>query len=65
VAAIGDHVLPGVLLVILSSALLLAWEVMRLGGTKSPRLRRLVSFSGIVLGMVSLLLIAVRFLVIQ
>jgi hypothetical protein len=65
VNSLGLHVLPGIVLVIVSSALLLGWEVMRLGGMKSTRLRWLLSCSGIALGLMSLLLIVVRFAVIQ
>jgi hypothetical protein len=62
---LGDHVLPGVVLVIVSSALLLVWEVMRLGWTKNTRWRALISRSGIALGVVSLVLMVIRFLVIR
>jgi hypothetical protein len=65
VDSLGDHVVPGIVLVIISSALLLTWEFMRLGWAASARLRWLVSFSGITLGVVSLLLIALRFLAIE
>lgn len=65
VNSLGNHVLPGVLLVIVSSALLLVWEFMRFSNGKRTRLRWLTSFSGIALGVVSLLLIVIRFLVVQ
>jgi hypothetical protein len=73
VNVLGSHVLPGVVLVIVSSALLLGWELMRFGfikdarlrWLKNVRLRWLISGSGITLGVVSLALIVIRFLVVQ
>lgn len=70
---LGSHVLPGVVLVIVSSALLLAWEFMRFGWMKDARvrwlkniqLRWLISCSGVTLGVVALALIVIRFLVVQ
>jgi hypothetical protein len=79
--SLGNHVLPGIVLIIVSSALLLGWEFMRFGWLKDAqlrwpkstrlrwlenvRLRALVSGSGIVLGVVSMALIVIRFVVIQ
>ena len=51
--------------VLASSVLLLGWEVMRLGWTKNARLRRLVSCSGLLLGVASLALMVIRFVVVQ
>jgi len=73
VNSLGNHVLPGIVLIIVSSALLLGWEFMRFGWLKdarlrwleTARLRSLVSCSGVLLGVVSLALIVIRFLVIQ
>jgi hypothetical protein len=70
---LGSHVLPGIVLIIVSSALLLGWELMRFGFIKDARLRWLknvqlrwlLSCSGLTLGVVSLVLIAIRFLVVQ
>lgn len=65
VDALGRHVVPGIVLVIVSSALLLAWEMMRLGWASNARWRWLCASSGITLGVVALALMVVRFLVID
>jgi hypothetical protein len=63
--ALGRHILPGIVMVVSSAALLLVWEVMRFGWGGSARWRWLFAFSGITLGVLALALMVVRFLVID
>jgi hypothetical protein len=59
----AQHVLPGILLLIISVLALCVWETRRLTGRQTGGARdRLIALSGIVLGAASFVLIAARFL---
>jgi hypothetical protein len=68
---LGSHILPGIVLLLLSVAALCVWEVVHVTGGQErgghrrliPRLiPRLIGLTGVVLGAVSCVLMAARFL---
>ena len=63
VRSIALHVLvPGVICVILASSLLVWWEVRRLTGTRSADVGWWLPAAAITAGVISVVLIAVRFI---
>jgi hypothetical protein len=63
--SIGLHVLPGIFLVILAALLLGWWEVRRLTGTGKTGVDRWLPATAVALAVISFVLIAVRFIVVD
>jgi hypothetical protein len=62
----GMHVLPGVFFVVLSSELLFLWELRRLTSDANKTIRRwMLPASGLVLGILSIVLIMARFITVD
>jgi hypothetical protein len=64
---LGSHILPGIVLLLLSVAALCVWEVVHVTGGQERGghrrlIPRLVGLTGVVLGAVSCALMAARFL---
>lgn len=61
--SIAQHILvPGIICLILASLLLSWWELRRLTGTGSTAVNRWLATAGITAGVMSVALIAVRFI---